>query len=46
MEPVAQRIQIVVSGVACAVSDIDLLGFFEPFIPIKRLRLGWVDAAA
>ena len=24
----------------------DLLGFFEPFIPIKRLRLGWVDVAA
>jgi transposase len=24
----------------------DLLGFFEPFIPIKRLRLGWMDVAA
>ncbi len=27
-------------------SGSDLLGFFEPFIPIKRLRLGWVDVAA
>jgi hypothetical protein len=28
------------------IQGLDLLGFFEPFIPIKRLRLGWVDVAA
>ena len=28
------------------VGDFDLLVFFEPVIPIKRLGLGWGDVAA